>query len=160
MKHHAAVHTITHNIVYVNLGDSSPAGWLDGLQQELGIRLTRLTPAQVVRVRFPEGCPLLIVESSSLSPEFIEFCGGIRPLFQNPLLALVPPTTEELLVSLYAAGVDECVVGPVEVELMAAKVRSWLRWATGNDADGQARPSPLFPNANEARSKPQLKYRL
>jgi hypothetical protein len=160
MKHPTAVHAIAHNIDYVSLGGSSPAGWLDDLQQELGIRLARLTPAQVVRVKFPEGCQLLIVESSSLSHEFIEFCSGIRPLFQNPLLALVPPTTEDLLISLYAAGVDECVVGPVEVELMAAKVRSWLRWATHNGVDSQARPSPLFPETSEARTKPQPKYML
>jgi DNA-binding response OmpR family regulator len=164
MNHHTAVYTSAYTsvytIAYVSLQDPSPTGWLDSLQRKLGIALTQLSPEQTVRVRFPEHCHLLIIDGCSVSPEFIEFCGGIRPLFQNPLLALVPPTAEDHLVSLYAAGVDECIIKPVDVALMAAKAKSWLRWATDNDADAQARPSPLFPDVREARSKPEPKYRL
>ena len=60
-------------------------------------------------------------------------CRQIRTQFAGPLLLLTPIHDEESLVQAYAAGVDECIVEPINMELLLAKVDAWLRWLGSED---------------------------
>jgi DNA-binding response OmpR family regulator len=70
------------------------------------------------------------IASEVITGEVVELCRQIRHRFSNPLLVVIPPLDEECLLQIYDIGVDDCITSPIEPELLAAKVKSWLRWST------------------------------
>lgn len=65
----------------------------------------------------------------SLREEYkgIEMANMLRPIAFNPILLVVPRYDEALVMRVYNAGVDECIVSPVSPPVLLAKLTAWLR---------------------------------
>ena len=68
---------------------------------------------------------LLLCPSQSPEPETVRH---LRRATKLPILLVAPPMTDNEIVDLYAMGVDDHLVAPVSLELLAAKLRVWERW--------------------------------
>ena len=71
---------------------------------------------------------LIVVDAHQRSLSEIDVCTRLREKFTEPLLLMTFEQGEEYQIRAYEAGVDECIVKPIGLQLLHAKVRSWSRW--------------------------------
>lgn len=79
------------------------------------------------RERWAEVLPDLIVcdiDSESIS---IELILKLRAEAVLPILLLTSNHSEKFILDVYEAGVDECVLKPIDPVLFEAKIKAWLR---------------------------------
>lgn len=79
---------------------------------------------------------LLILDVGLDNSEVIDLIGNLRPQMYIPILLLTSEPSEEFLLDAYDAGVDDCVIKPVNPALLQAKASVWLRrsWSAGPGA--------------------------
>jgi len=65
----------------------------------------------------------------------LELVRGLRAETLNPILMLSPVRSEEFILETYNAGVDDCILKPVNPSLFQAKVKVWLRRFGSTSAD-------------------------
>ena len=59
----------------------------------------------------------------------ILLCHRIHKQFDNPIILLTSRKDDEYLLRAYQAGVSECIVEPIILSLLIAKIMAWLRWS-------------------------------
>jgi CheY-like chemotaxis protein len=59
----------------------------------------------------------------------ILLCHQIHKQFDNPIILLTARRDEEYVLRAYQAGVSECIVEPIILPLLIAKIMAWLRWS-------------------------------
>jgi len=59
----------------------------------------------------------------------IEICRKLRSGYYGPILILLYEQDERYLLRAYEAGADDCLVQPLSIHLLLAKVQAWLRRA-------------------------------
>lgn len=59
----------------------------------------------------------------------VRICRQLRPHYANPLLVILQERDEDLLLRVYDAGADDCLVQPMSNGLLLAIVDAWLRRA-------------------------------
>lgn len=97
------------------------------------ITVTTLSLAQALQAATLDNYSLILVDGVAGSFTLAGACRQVRAKFRKPLLVLMANRADEVdeaaFVTLYALGVDECIVRPKNRALLAAKIRSWLRWS-------------------------------
>jgi DNA-binding response OmpR family regulator len=74
-----------------------------------------------------EGYDLILInmfDEESLSPQI---CRKIRAEFNRPIFVLIYERDERAMLRAYDAGADDCLVQPLSIQLLLAKVNVWLR---------------------------------
>lgn len=56
-------------------------------------------------------------------------CQQLRVQYRGPILVLIYEKDEEVLIHLYEAGADACLLQPMSGKLLLAIVQAWLRRA-------------------------------
>jgi DNA-binding response OmpR family regulator len=57
----------------------------------------------------------------------LDLCRRLRTDYHSPILMLAYKHSERFLLHVYEAGADDCLVQPLSMRLMLAKVQAWLR---------------------------------
>lgn len=78
---------------------------------------------------------LCIIDINDRDADGVSLCRTVRGALDNPLLVLTYLRDERVLLQLYREGADECVIKPVGPVLLIAKMKAWLRRASGAEAD-------------------------
>lgn len=95
---------------------------------EMGLQAVVAGSAQEALDRWAEGvCDLILIDVHTPQLDGIDLCRRLRAEAVNPILLFTPTTDEAHLQEAYRAGVDECIVKPIDPSLFRAKVRAWLR---------------------------------
>ncbi|MBI1855470.1 MAG: hypothetical protein HYR93_06350 [Chloroflexi bacterium] len=68
---------------------------------------------------------LVLVDVKIAHAERLALCRGLKSINRGVLLMLVPLNQQEIAES-YEAGVDECIVQPVNAAFVLVKVMSWM----------------------------------
>jgi DNA-binding response OmpR family regulator len=63
----------------------------------------------------------------------VDLCCKLRDKFHSPILALLYEQDERFLLRTYEAGADDCLMQPMSIHLLVAKVQAWLRRSGLND---------------------------
>ncbi len=63
----------------------------------------------------------------------LEICRKLRAQYHNPIILLVYERDERFLLRAYEAGADDCLVQPLSIHLLSAKVQAWLRRVDSKD---------------------------
>lgn len=74
-----------------------------------------------------EGYDLILVNMYEEEECSIEICRRLRAGYYRPILVLVYERDERFLLRVYEAGADDCLVQPLSIHLLLAKVQAWLR---------------------------------
>jgi DNA-binding response OmpR family regulator len=64
-----------------------------------------------------------------------EICKRLRASYYKPILILIYEQDERSQLRAYDAGADDCLVQPLSIHVLLAKVQAWLR-RSGTDAPG------------------------
>ena len=125
----------THKILIVSSRHSDVNFWAESLEEILDIPIIPVQSQQIPILELRDVYSLIIVDSVSERPQnsytsAVKLCQRIRNRSDNPLILLCTDDAEQNLVDAYAIGVDECIVKPITLELLTAKMRSWLRWTS------------------------------
>ena len=83
-------------------------------------------PAKAVE-RWAEFLPDLIVCDIDSASTSIDLITKLRKEAALPILLLTFNSSDQFLLEVYEAGVDECVLKPIQPLLFEAKIKSWLR---------------------------------
>ncbi len=95
---------------------------------EMGVQAVLAGSAQEALDRWAEGvCDLILIDVHTPQLDGIDLCRRLRAETVNPILLFTPTADEAHLQEAYQAGVDECIVKPIDPTLFRAKVRAWLR---------------------------------
>ena len=108
-----------------NLQTTSPLWAFSSTQQHWNITL-EAHPANAVQ-RWAEVLPDLIVcdlDSDALS---VDVVSQLRDQAALPILLLTSNQTQKFILDIYEAGVDECILKPIQPSVFEAKLRAWLR---------------------------------
>ena len=65
----------------------------------------------------------------------IALCQQLRTQYDNPILVMLPGQDEELVLRVYEAGADDCLVQPLGHRLLVAIINAWWRRARLSRAD-------------------------
>ncbi len=76
-----------------------------------------------------KGYDLILLNMFDEEGSSIEICRKLRAQYHNPIIILVYERDERFLLRAYEAGADDCLVHPVSINLLLAKVQAWLRTA-------------------------------
>jgi DNA-binding response OmpR family regulator len=57
----------------------------------------------------------------------------LRAGYYNPIVAQVHSHDERVLLSIYEAGIDDCLVQPMGIHLLLLKIQAWLRHSGTRD---------------------------
>jgi DNA-binding response OmpR family regulator len=74
-----------------------------------------------------EGYDLILVNMFDEDSDSLEICRNLRGSFYNPILVLIYERDERSLLRAYDAGADDCLVQPLSIHLLVAKIQAWLR---------------------------------
>lgn len=95
---------------------------------ELGVDIYFTKIAEELTEIWGEYLPdLIILENYKIGIEVIDICHTLRNLTQVPILLMTPNKEEGFCTSAYQAGIDECIIQPISLDLFLAKLRAWLR---------------------------------
>lgn len=120
-------------LVVSNLQRTSPLWALNLIGPHWHITLEP-HPAQAVE-RWAEILPDLIVcdiDSESVSLETVT---RLREQAVLPILLLTSTHAKKFILEAYKAGVDECILKPIDSVLLEAKLRAWLRRSSNIPGD-------------------------
>ena len=70
---------------------------------------------------------IIAVETSETMQDDIELCLRLRQRFDTPLILITSNITEDFAIAAYRAGVDECILGPISVNLLSEKINAHVR---------------------------------
>jgi len=80
-----------------------------------------------------EGYDLILLNMFDEESLSIEICRKLRTGYFGPILALIYNRDERFMLRIYEAGADDCLVQPLSIHLLLAKVQAWLRRAGTTD---------------------------
>ncbi len=112
-------------LVVSNLQTTSPLWAFNVAHQRLNVIL-ETHPGNTIQ-RWAETLPDLVVFDVDSETPAIELITKLRDEAVLPILLLTSFRSDEFLLEAYQAGVDECVVKPIQAALFQAKVKAWLR---------------------------------
>lgn len=109
--------------------DDLEAGKIWGYSlEQLGLQVALATITEDIPSKWRETLPdLFLFTDFNAKSEELALCRDLRGLTPVPILLLTNKTGLELQLEAYRAGVDECIVQPIEPRLFLAKVRAWMR---------------------------------
>ena len=116
-----------------NLQTTSPLWAFTTTQQRWNITLER-DPANAVQ-RWAELLPDLIVCDIDSDVLSIDVVTQLRDQAVLPILLLTSNQTHKFILDVYEAGVDECILKPIQPSLFEAKLRAWLRRSSNVPVD-------------------------
>ena len=70
---------------------------------------------------------LLVIDVYTAQFDAMDVCRRLRAEAANPVLLLIQGQEPGHVLEAYDAGVDECIVKPIDPSVFVAKVRAWLR---------------------------------
>ena len=112
--------------------------WVFSLQQQdLHVALES-DPSKTLQRCEMETPDLIILDISLPEAQTVDLIKSLRAEMVIPIILLTPPRSEENVIEVYNAGVDDYLIKPVSPSMFNAKVRVWLRrsWsATTNTLD-------------------------
>lgn len=73
------------------------------------------------------GYALAVVDINDSDEVGAEICRSLRDASDTPVLVLTYDRDERTQLMLYKSGADECIVKPIGMPLLLAKVRAWLQ---------------------------------
>jgi DNA-binding response OmpR family regulator len=73
-----------------------------------------------------EDYDLLLLNMFDEERHSIEICQKLRDRFFNPILVLLYDSDERFLLRAYEAGADDCLVQPMSIHLLLAKIQAWM----------------------------------
>jgi two-component system OmpR family response regulator len=123
------------HMVFIIADNADSAGvWIDALRRR-GIENTYLRyGVQTQNLSLPEHFDLVLIDCHATGDIPLEFCGIVRTACDKPILLLTPENNEWYQLKAYAVGVDECIVAPMSILLVLAKLQAWLHWVPGAGA--------------------------
>jgi DNA-binding response OmpR family regulator len=130
----------TKRILLVSKLDASSHPWQEELKQGVSAKVVRITPTEILEAHTFASYDLAVIDADETSSTIVELCKEIRKRFANPLLVLLPPSSEAFLLTLYETGVSECIAQTLDVSLFVAKVKRWLVRTKRKHADQYLRP--------------------
>lgn len=74
-----------------------------------------------------EAPDLILIDFGLLDETALQMLRLLREQQACPILVLLPIWTAESALSLYEVGVDDCLIKPVDVKVVTAKIYAWLR---------------------------------
>jgi len=83
--------------------------------------------SQVVERALVENPDLILLDFGLLDDFALKMTRKLREQQACPLIVLLGTRDAGSALNVYGAGVDDCVIKPVEVELFIAKINAWLR---------------------------------
>ena len=83
--------------------------------------------AQVIERALVENPDLILLDFGSVDEVSLQLLGKLREQQACPLIILVASSNADSALDMYEAGVDDCIIKPIEVMLFAAKINAWLR---------------------------------
>ncbi len=101
--------------------------WVFSLQQQNLYVVLESDPAKTLQRCEMETPDLIIMDISLPEAQLVDLIKNLRAELIAPIILLTPPRTEEYIVEVYNAGVDDYMLKPVSPSLFNAKVRVWLR---------------------------------
>jgi two-component system KDP operon response regulator KdpE len=120
-------------ILFISNLQSTIPLWGNMTQQRWDIIL-ETRPTNAVQ-RWAELLPDLIVcdiDSDALS---IDVVTQLRDQAELPILLLTSNQTQKFMLDVYEAGVDECILKPIDPLLFEVKLRAWLRRSSNVPVD-------------------------
>jgi DNA-binding response OmpR family regulator len=101
--------------------------WAFGLQQ-MGLECTLVESATEAMDQWArDAFDLVVIDVCGPDLDGVALTRQIRGQAVNPILLFSPTRDEVHVLDAYRAGVDECVIKPVNPLLFVAKMRAWLR---------------------------------
>ncbi|MBU0702785.1 MAG: response regulator transcription factor [Chloroflexi bacterium] len=110
--------------------------WAYALSQKgLDVTLARSIEEAVDRWE-DEAFDLTVADVHTSQLDEIELCQRLSARTINPVLLLLPESSEIRVLEAYRSGADECIVKPISPALFLAKVTAWLRrsWTVSTNA--------------------------
>jgi len=100
---------------------------ISGLREKGLEVVVELVPTNTLQ-RWSEEIPdLIVIDANVPETQALELIKNLRSEAVVPLILLTQFSTDDFLLEAYLAGVDECVVKPINPALFYAKVQAWLR---------------------------------
>jgi DNA-binding response OmpR family regulator len=112
-------------LIVSDLQTTSPL-WAFNMTQSRWEITLEPNPARV-RQRWAEVLPDLIVCDIDSEPVSIRLIMELREEAVLPILLLTSNHSDKFILKVYEAGVDECVLKPIDPILFEAKIKAWLR---------------------------------
>jgi DNA-binding response OmpR family regulator len=112
--------------------------WVFSLQQQDLHVMLEADPSKTLQRCEMETPDLIILDISLPEAQTVDLIKSLRAEMTTPIILLTPPRSEENIIEVYKAGVDDYLIKPVSPSLFNAKVKVWLRrsWsATTNTLD-------------------------
>jgi len=112
--------------------------WVFSLQQQDLHVMLEADPSKTLQRCEMETPDLIILDINLPEGQTVDLIKSLRAEMTTPILLLTPPRSEENVIEVYKAGVDDYMSKPVSPSLFNAKVKVWLRrsWsATTNTLD-------------------------
>jgi two-component system KDP operon response regulator KdpE len=112
--------------------------WVFSLQQQDLHVMLEADPSKTLQRCEMETPDLIILDINLPEAQTVDLIKSLRAEMTTPILLLTPPRSEENIIEVYKAGVDDYMSKPVSPSLFNAKVKVWLRrsWsATTNTLD-------------------------
>lgn len=101
--------------------------WVFSLQQQNLHVMLEADPAKTMQRCELETPDLVILDINLPEAQTVDLIRGLRAEMVTPILLLTPPRSEENIIEVYKAGVDDYLIKPVSPSLFNAKVMVWLR---------------------------------
>lgn len=76
-----------------------------------------------------QNCGLIVVDIDARHEEIISVCAYLRTRFEGPILLFTYEHDERFQLNVYQAGIDECIIKPIGIQLALAKIMSRLQVA-------------------------------
>ncbi len=98
------------------------------LAEVRNMRVVVETDAQKVVTRASvENPDLVLIDFALLDESALQMMKALREQQACPILVLLPAWCSESVLGIFEAGLDDCLVKPVDVKVVTAKVNAWLR---------------------------------
>jgi two-component system KDP operon response regulator KdpE len=101
--------------------------WVFSLQQESLYVVLEPVPANTLRRCEMETPDLIILDINLAESQILDLIKSLRAEMVTPILLLTSAKTEDFVIEVYNAGVDDYLLKPVSPSLFNAKVKVWLR---------------------------------
>jgi DNA-binding response OmpR family regulator len=112
-------------LVISNLQTTSPL-WVFNVTQQRWNVILETNPANTLQ-RWTETLPDLVVFDIDPGNLAIELITNLREEAVLPILLLTSLRSDQFMLDVYEAGVDECILKPLHPPLFHAKLKAWLR---------------------------------
>ena len=72
---------------------------------------------------------LVLINLYERPGDSVELCRQLRAQYNNPILVILPERDEELMLRVFEAGAEDCLVQPLDHRLLVAIIKAWRRRA-------------------------------